>query len=75
MFDKILVGMVLCYVFLYKDLIVVVFLKLLGDIISIEVFEYILLEYGVFFMCDWCRYYGLFGGFLFEKCCYDFDFY
>ncbi|RJF37507.1 Gfo/Idh/MocA family oxidoreductase [Pseudoalteromonas profundi] len=74
-FDKILVGMVLRYAPLYKDLVAALSSKLLGEITSIEASEHIPPEHGAFFMRDWRRHQGLSGGFLLEKCCHDLDLY
>ena len=50
-FDKILVGMVLRYAPLYKDLVAALSSKLLGEITSIEASEHIPLSM-VRFLCE-----------------------
>ncbi|MCP3674840.1 MAG: Gfo/Idh/MocA family oxidoreductase [Gammaproteobacteria bacterium] len=73
--DNILVGMVLRYSLLYKDLKASIESGQLGDISSIEASEHIAPEHGAFFMRDWRRNPEFSGGFMLEKCCHDLDIY
>lgn len=73
--DNILVGMVLRYSPLYKDLKSTINAGLLGEISSIEASEHIAPEHGAFFMRDWRRNPDYSGGFMLEKCCHDLDIY
>ena len=73
--DNILVGMVLRYSPLYKDLKSTIDAGLLGEISSIEASEHIAPEHGAFFMRDWRRKPEYSGGFMLEKCCHDLDIY
>ncbi|MCL1077937.1 gfo/Idh/MocA family oxidoreductase [Parashewanella spongiae] len=73
--DDILVGMVLRYSPLYKDLIASKQNGDLGELVSIEASEHIAPEHGAFFMRDWRRNPAMSGGFMLEKCCHDIDLY
>ncbi|MCP3675476.1 MAG: Gfo/Idh/MocA family oxidoreductase [Gammaproteobacteria bacterium] len=73
--DDILVGMVLRYSPLYKDLKSSIEMGQLGELTSIETSEHIAPEHGAFFMRDWRRQKDLSGGFMLEKCCHDLDIY
>lgn len=73
--DDMLVGMVLRYSPLYKDLKATVDAGLLGQLTSIEASEHIAPEHGAFFMRDWRRNAAYSGGFMLEKCCHDLDLY
>lgn len=73
--DHIMVGMVLRYSPLYKDLKATVDSGQLGALTSIEASEHIAPEHGAFFMRDWRRNLALSGGFMLEKCCHDLDIY
>ena len=73
--DDIMVGMVLRYSLLYKDLKKTTASGILGDIVSIEASEHIAPEHGAFFMRDWRRNSDFSGGFMLEKCCHDLDMY
>ena len=73
--DQVLVGLVLRYAPLYKDLKRSVEAGDLGDVVSIEASEHIAPEHGAFFMRDWRRRQAMSGGFLLEKCCHDLDLY
>ena len=73
--DAVMVGLVLRYAPLYKDLIRIVDSGALGIIISIEASEHIPPVHGAFFFRDWRRKSSYSGGFLLEKCCHDIDLY
>ena len=73
--DSVMVGLVLRYAPLYKDLQKVIADGLLGDIVSIEASEHIQPYHGAFFMRDWRRYEKFAGSFMLEKCCHDLDLY
>ncbi len=70
-----MVGMVLRYSLLYKDLKATVDSGQLGTLASIEASEHIAPEHGAFFMRDWRRNLDYSGGFMLEKCCHDLDIY
>jgi len=73
--DNLMVGLVLRYAPLYKDLRKAQGDGLLGDIASIEASEHIPPYHGAFFMRDWRRYERYSGSFMLEKCCHDLDLY
>ena len=73
--DNLMVGLVLRYAPLYKDLRKAQADGLLGDIASIEASEHIPPYHGAFFMRDWRRYERYSGSFMLEKCCHDLDLY
>ncbi|MGS2722656.1 Gfo/Idh/MocA family protein [Porticoccus sp. GXU_MW_L64] len=73
--DSIMVGMVLRYSLLYKDLKKAISEGTLGELTSIEASEHIAPEHGAFFMRDWRRNQEMSGGFMLEKCCHDLDIY
>lgn len=73
--DRLLVGLVLRYSPLYRDLRQAQAAGLLGDVVSIEASEHIAPYHGAFFMRDWRRYGHYAGGFMLEKCCHDLDLY
>ncbi|MCD7059146.1 Gfo/Idh/MocA family protein [Pelagibacterium xiamenense] len=73
--DRLMVGLVLRYAPMYKDLRAAQAQGLLGDIVSIEASEHIEPGHGAFFMRDWRRYEQYAGGFMLEKCCHDLDLY
>lgn len=73
--DSVLVGLVLRYSDLYRDLRAVQKAGLLGEIASIEASEHIAPYHGAFFMRDWRRYHKYAGPFILEKCCHDLDIY
>lgn len=73
--DNVIVGMVLRYSLLYKDLKASVDSGRLGKLVSIEAAEHIAPEHGAFFQRDWRRNINLSGGFMLEKCCHDLDLY
>jgi len=73
--DRLLVGLVLRYSPLYRDLRAAQASGMLGDIASIEASEHIPPYHGAFFMRDWRRYSHYTGGFMLEKCCHDLDLY
>ncbi len=73
--ENIMVGMVLRYSLLYKDLKATVDSGSLGALTSIEASEHIAPEHGAFFMRDWRRNADYSGGFMLEKCCHDLDMY
>ena len=70
-----MVGLVLRYAPLYRDLRKAQQDGLLGDIVSIEASEHIPPYHGAFFMRDWRRYDSYAGSFMLEKCCHDLDLY
>ena len=74
-FDRVMVGLVLRYAPLYKDLIRFSESETLGDVMSIDASEHIRPAHGGFFFRDWRRKTELSGGFLLEKCCHDLDLY
>jgi predicted dehydrogenase len=73
--DNLMVGLVLRYAPLYKDLRRAQADGLLGDIVSIEASEHIPPYHGAFFMRDWRRYERYSGSYMLEKCCHDLDLY
>lgn len=73
--DNLMVGLVLRYAPLYKDLRRAQADGMLGDIASIEASEHIPPYHGAFFMRDWRRYERYSGSFMLEKCCHDLDLY
>lgn len=73
--DQIMVGLVLRYAPLYRDLVRLVNENVLGDIVSIEASEHIPPVHGAFFFRDWRRKTHYSGGYLLEKCCHDIDLY
>ena len=73
--DQLMIGLVLRYAPLYRDLIKARDNGVLGDIASIEASEHIAPYHGGFFMRDWRRYSEYSGGFMLEKCCHDLDLY
>jgi len=73
--DNLMVGLVLRYAPLYKDLRQAQADGMLGDIASIEASEHIPPYHGAFFMRDWRRYERYSGSFMLEKCCHDLDLY
>ena len=73
--DSVMVGLVLRYAPLYKDLQKALADGLLGEVVSIEAAEHIAPYHGAFFMRDWRRYEKFAGSFMLEKCCHDLDLY
>lgn len=73
--DRVMVGLVLRYAPLYRDLVEAHRSGALGEIVSIEASEHIAPYHGAFFMRDWRRYSAYSGGFILEKCCHDIDLY
>jgi predicted dehydrogenase len=73
--DQLMVGLVLRYAPLYKDLRQAQAEGKLGDIAAIEASETIPPYHGAFFMRDWRRYEKYAGSFMLEKCCHDLDLY
>ncbi|MEF2073034.1 Gfo/Idh/MocA family protein [Consotaella aegiceratis] len=73
--DQVMIGLVLRYAPLYRDLVAVHRDGTLGKITSIEASEHIAPYHGAFFMRDWRRAGGWSGGFMLEKCCHDIDLY
>ncbi|MFV0386541.1 Gfo/Idh/MocA family protein [Paracoccus sp. (in: a-proteobacteria)] len=73
--ENLLVGLVLRYAPLYRDLLAARDQGLLGKIVSIEAAEHIFPYHGAFFMRDWRRYEKWSGSFMLEKCCHDLDLY
>jgi predicted dehydrogenase len=73
--DRLLVGLVLRYAPMYRDLAAAVEEGRLGQIVSLEAAEHIFPYHGAFFMRDWRRYEKWSGSFMLEKCCHDLDLY
>lgn len=73
--DRLLVGLVLRYAPMYRDLRAAADGGQLGKIVSIEAAEHIFPYHGAFFMRDWRRYEKWSGSFMLEKCCHDLDLY
>ncbi|MCF4097706.1 Gfo/Idh/MocA family protein [Maritalea mediterranea] len=73
--DQVMIGLVLRYAPLYRDLIAARDAGQLGNIASIEASEHIAPYHGAFFMRDWRRNSKYSGGFMLEKCCHDLDLY
>ncbi|MBB4567700.1 Gfo/Idh/MocA family protein [Rhizobium leucaenae] len=73
--ERLMVGLVLRYSPLYRDLRAVQAAGTLGQIVSIEAAEHIEPYHGAFFMRDWRRYERYSGSFMLEKCCHDLDLY
>ncbi|HEY8596147.1 MAG TPA: Gfo/Idh/MocA family oxidoreductase [Devosiaceae bacterium] len=73
--DNVMIGLVLRYAPLYRDLVRTRDAGTLGNITSIEASEHIAPYHGAFFMRDWRRETGYSGGFILEKCCHDIDLY
>jgi predicted dehydrogenase len=73
--ERLMVGLVLRYSPLYKDLRDIQAAGTLGNIVSIEAAEHIEPYHGGFFMRDWRRYERYSGSFMLEKCCHDLDLY
>jgi predicted dehydrogenase len=73
--ERLLVGLVLRYAPMYRDLMQAKNDGLLGNIVSVEAAEHIYPYHGAFFMRDWRRYSKWSGSFLLEKCCHDLDLY
>ncbi len=73
--DQVMIGLVLRYAPLYRDLVAARDKGQLGSITSIEASEHIAPYHGAFFMRDWRREGGWSGGFMLEKCCHDIDLY
>lgn len=73
--DSVMIGLVLRYAPLYRDLVQSYRSGALGKITSIEASEHIAPYHGAFFMRDWRRRSGYSGGFILEKCCHDIDLY
>ncbi|MGV8984747.1 MAG: Gfo/Idh/MocA family protein [Cypionkella sp.] len=73
--DSLLVGLVLRYAPLYRDLLAARDAGQLGTIVSVEAAEHIYPYHGAFFMRDWRRFEKWSGSFMLEKCCHDLDLY
>jgi predicted dehydrogenase len=73
--ERLLVGLVLRYAPMYRDLCAAQAEGRLGNIVSIEAAEHIFPYHGAFFMRDWRRYEKFSGSFMLEKCCHDLDLY
>ncbi len=73
--DRLMVGLVLRYAPLYRDLRAAQAAGTLGHVVSIEAAEHIEPYHGAFFMRDWRRYGRYAGSFMLEKCCHDLDLY
>lgn len=73
--DRVLVGLVLRYSDLYRDLRAAQAAGRIGNVVSIEASEHIAPYHGAFFMRDWRRYRQYAGPYILEKCCHDIDLY
>jgi predicted dehydrogenase len=73
--DRVLVGLVLRYSDLYRDLRGAQAAGHIGQIASIEASEHIAPYHGAFFMRDWRRLQKYAGPYILEKCCHDLDIY
>jgi predicted dehydrogenase len=73
--DRVLVGLVLRYSDLYRDLRRAQAEGQIGTITSIEASEHIAPYHGAFFMRDWRRHQKYAGPYILEKCCHDLDIY
>ena len=73
--ERLMVGLVLRYSPMYRDLLSVQKAGTLGKVVSIEASEHIEPYHGAFFMRDWRRYERYSGSFMLEKCCHDLDLY
>lgn len=73
--DRLMVGLVLRYAPMYRDLLAARDAGQLGKVVSIEAAEHIFPYHGAFFMRDWRRYEKWSGSFMLEKCCHDLDLY
>jgi predicted dehydrogenase len=73
--ESVLVGLVLRYSDLYRDLRAAQAEGHIGAITSIEASEHIAPYHGAFFMRDWRRHTRYAGPFILEKCCHDIDLY
>ena len=73
--ENLMVGLVLRYAPLYRDLLASRDAGQLGQIVSVEAAEHIYPYHGAFFMRDWRRYEKWSGSFMLEKCCHDLDLY
>lgn len=73
--ERLMVGLVLRYSPMYRDLLAAQATGVLGNVVSIEASEHIYPFHGAFFMRDWRRYERYSGSFMLEKCCHDLDLY
>ncbi len=73
--ERMLMGLVMRYTPLYRDVMAAIADGTIGEISSIEAAEHIKPYHGAFFMRDWRRYEEYSGSFLLEKCCHDLDIY
>ncbi|MEK1866852.1 MAG: Gfo/Idh/MocA family oxidoreductase, partial [Ensifer adhaerens] len=73
--ERLMVGLVLRYAPMYRDLRQALAEGKLGQVVSIEASEHIEPYHGAFFMRDWRRYERYSGSFMLEKCCHDLDLY
>ncbi len=73
--ESVIVGLVLRYSDLYRDLRGAQTQGQIGAITSIEASEHIAPYHGAFFMRDWRRHTRYAGPFILEKCCHDLDLY
>lgn len=73
--NSVIVGLVLRYSPLFRDLLDLQSSGLIGPISSIEASEHLAPAHGAFFMRDWRRHEKRTGGYLLEKCCHDLDLY
>lgn len=73
--EQLLIGLVLRYAPMYRDVMQARQSGALGNIVSVEASEHIYPYHGAFFMRDWRRYSRYSGSFMLEKCCHDLDLY
>ncbi|MEI8634267.1 Gfo/Idh/MocA family oxidoreductase [Vibrio sp. PP-XX7] len=73
--ENVIVGLVLRYSPLYRDLVAAKTQGVLGEITSMEATEHIPPYHGAFFMRDWRRFEQYAGPYILEKCCHDLDLY
>ncbi|WP_313688307.1 Gfo/Idh/MocA family oxidoreductase, partial [Pantoea sp.] len=73
--EQLLIGLVLRYAPMYRDVLQARQSGALGHIVSVEASEHIYPYHGAFFMRDWRRYSRYSGSFMLEKCCHDLDLY
>ncbi|WP_374762981.1 Gfo/Idh/MocA family protein [Yunchengibacter salinarum] len=73
--DRVMVGLVLRYAPIVRQLMDAIHRGWIGPIASIEASELIEPDHGAFFRRDWRRISALSGGFMLEKCCHDLDLY
>ena len=73
--ERLMVGLVLRYSPMYRDLLAAPRAGTLGHVVSMEASDPSAPYDGAFFMRDWRRYERYSGSFMLEKCCHDLDLY